>query len=343
VTAAAALYTQYYLGFLLVANAVPLIILRHWRELRSYLAGMVLTAVCFAPMAGIVPGQVSDHTQGTAASASAVEAARHVTSLVRLYSVQFEATSLRAWQTAVWGVVLVVVLLGLAVRFRRFFDRPRVALWTATATAALMFCALAQKTGVELAAERHFVGLFLPACLSTFAFLRAAARPAVAGWALLIVGVNLSTLAARYEPLAKRGDWRRVAEAIMLREQPSQPIVVFQGERVRPFRHHYRGRNVVVPLPPQAGEAVYDLNRFVLRSPAEIAAALQQAEPHHERIWLVRNGTGRFAGCDFHPEILDAFIEERYVVEETLEFFETQVRLFRRKPSLLTTSTAPTK
>jgi hypothetical protein len=48
-------YTHYYIVFLLVANALALVILKRWSLLRSYLVQMIVVGVCFAPMLLVVP------------------------------------------------------------------------------------------------------------------------------------------------------------------------------------------------------------------------------------------------------------------------------------------------
>jgi len=63
VFSALAIYTQYYLGFLLVANAVALLVVKRWYALRNYIFGMSVVGLCFTPMLMILFYQIDAHTQ----------------------------------------------------------------------------------------------------------------------------------------------------------------------------------------------------------------------------------------------------------------------------------------
>lgn len=57
------LYTFYYLGFLLVANAISLIILKRWRSLKSYFINMIFVGICFLPMIVFISDHLFSRTE----------------------------------------------------------------------------------------------------------------------------------------------------------------------------------------------------------------------------------------------------------------------------------------
>ena len=58
VTAIIALYTNYYLGFLLVGNFAALVVGRRWQSAKSYFRQMLIVGAVFAPLAVAVDGAV---------------------------------------------------------------------------------------------------------------------------------------------------------------------------------------------------------------------------------------------------------------------------------------------
>jgi uncharacterized membrane protein len=70
------LYTYYYLGFLLVANAVALLILRRWQALKSYLLQMAIVAVGIVPLIFIIRQQFSTDSNYARVAPSVVEGVR---------------------------------------------------------------------------------------------------------------------------------------------------------------------------------------------------------------------------------------------------------------------------
>jgi uncharacterized membrane protein len=79
VVAVASLYSFYFLGFMLAAGGVILVVARRWRMAGLYILSMVCVAACFTPLALIVSGQVESHTTTVGSTPGLLEALRSVT------------------------------------------------------------------------------------------------------------------------------------------------------------------------------------------------------------------------------------------------------------------------
>jgi 4-amino-4-deoxy-L-arabinose transferase-like glycosyltransferase len=150
IIALAAVYTQYYLGFLLVAGAVALLVLKRWRPLRDYLLAMAAVAVCFAPMLWIVPGQVASQT-AAAERASIVEG---VVSLAgRSQEYVWPTEGLRGFRTAA-RLGFAAALVALVLAGRRAVRRREVAVWTLLAVAPCSSLACGWQSPVPTSCSR---------------------------------------------------------------------------------------------------------------------------------------------------------------------------------------------
>ena len=366
VIAVAGLYTQYYMGFLLVANAAALVVLKRWQALRDYMLWMVLVAVCFAPMLAVVPNQVTAHTGTVAESPSPVASLRHVFWNMQEYLLSAVWSPLRLVGKWAWRMIAAAVAATLIWKSRSFImpevtrrqtgqrcdpikrglrnmparllcfateRNSNVAIWTVTAVCILFFAAVTMRTGTELLQIRHSVALFLPVLLGAYALIQAiGGRRAVAVCSVLMLAWNsMPVFALHCEPHIKGGDWREVSQYLMDNEQDGEPIVVFVPEVALPLARRYSGTNRIVPIPREEDCVDYDMREYVLTSEADIKLAIDRVAPHHESIWLVTNGAQGYLGVDFGWDVLDRFVATHYTVVRTKQFYRTKVRLLRRK------------
>ena len=146
-TALAALYTQYYIGFLLVANACVLAAIREWRRLFRYIACMLAVGVLFSPMMLVISRQVDEHTATVHGATSVKDGVRLVytrvqeyaapiyesADLANLFSVHHElAVRLGERTTLVWLLVrygFAAMLVTLVLACRRAIDIHTITLF----------------------------------------------------------------------------------------------------------------------------------------------------------------------------------------------------------------------
>ncbi|MBV9957430.1 MAG: glycosyltransferase family 39 protein, partial [Acidobacteria bacterium] len=293
VLALAALYTQYYMGFLLVANACALCALKRWRALVEYLVGMVAVGLCFAPMLPFIRYQMSAHTAPMQNRETWFEGFKFVTWRMKDYVLppgwDFSLV-VRSWILRLCYLGTLVLLgyrfaLYLLHKKRHILTPEFIALWTITLVVTLFFLFTARLSGEMLLQIRHTIVLFLPVNLAVFALVRLAEnRRVLYVWVCLVLLFSLTALFEHYRPLAKYGDWQRVAAYLMSEEQPGQAILVFHAGAALPLERYYAGRNALVPLPRENTFERFDFHDYVLRDEREITAALERAPGDDETI-----------------------------------------------------------
>lgn len=328
-----ALYTHYFLGFLLAGGGVALLLLRRGGAFRKYLVGMAATAVLFAPLAVITVRQVAS-VEATGARPQTIAAGSTLVwyeAWRQLLPVRGDSplANARAWASR---LALPLALLAALARRRR----PTVALLvpiTLAAVVAIFFAGIAVRLGPDAIRPEHTTVLYLPVLLAGLALLQYAGgvrAAALGGVASLLFAAPY--LVESYAPLANLGDWIRVSHYVERHETASQPILVFKAEFALSFGYHYSGRNRLVPLPAPPGEERYDPTTQVLWDEDEILQALSGQLGADRRFWLVTSQTQPFRGIDFHPEILEGFVARRCTVLRDRSFVGSRVRLLELRP-----------
>ena len=326
-----AAWTSYFLGFVFIAQAIAVLALRQYQPLRRYLLAMTVTAICAGPFLWFA--FMESH-----AAVSAVGAASWSTNLrvlvsgFRSYTLNVERVPYPLSVFLSFSFVGCLVWLGL--RYRRSAQQAHGMIWMTYGCTVLLYGAIAIVTQLQLSV-RYLSVLYLLEVLAVFAvisLLPRRSRRQFLGFVVPIIFVfNLTSLGATYQPLAKQGDYARVAEYLMAHEQPEQPILVFNSEAVLPLAHYYAGVNQLVPLPTPPSLQQFNLNSFVLQDAAQVAAALAQVPGTHPTIWLVKAHTCGFGGVDFNCAALEKFASDAYEVETQQTFYIAEVRRLRQK------------
>jgi hypothetical protein len=330
----AALYTQYYLGFLLVANAAGLLAARRWRPLAQYLGIMLGVGLAFAPMAAVVLSQVSEHTGTLINDATPVNALLSIS-----YIAQEMVVPIYGFRSLRWLALVAPILAaaGLILIWCRSRVGPReLALWATLAVAASMYAAAILISGIDLVTIRHCVGLFVVlnlVSLSVIALLDPARRRwALSVWILLVLCISGFELDRMNRPLANSGDWRRVAAFIQEREQEGQPILVFPADEALPFELHYSGINSIIPVPRPAD--FKGLHGSVLHSEEDVASAVATVPGEHEELWVIstmRPGSDSFISVEYNSRYLLEYLGKRYRRTTGKDFLGSELMLVRKK------------
>jgi hypothetical protein len=320
---AGALYTQYYLAFLIVAQGITLAIYCRKSLPRFALAG-VAGALAFVPMLAIIPGQVQNFKDGFA-SPSLVHALAGLAGILLRYVLPLPVPHAKMFYAAILAAAALALL---AVR-----PKPSVAengpILVTTAFASLLFAAGTYASGVHIL-DRHAALLYLPSTLGLFAVLCSLPAPlrrrATLAWTCLVVVLSALMLGRTYGALAKPGDWPRVAAYLRAHETGDEPIAVFEAENALPLSFYYHGSNRVVPIPHGVDFRSYRVSRFVIHDDAELAGAI----PAERRLWLVTAGACTSANVQFGCTTLERFVARCYRVESDVKFFGSEVRGIER-------------
>jgi hypothetical protein len=319
ICATVALYTQYYLAFLIAAQAVTILVYRRTALVRFGIAAGA-TALAFAPMLVIVPAQVKNF-KGAFAAPSLVHSVAGLSGILARYVLPLPFGHAKL----IYAGLAVAALLTLVLA-RRLLTPGNAPILIMTACCFALFAAGTYAAGVHVL-DRHAASLYLPAMLSIFAaftFLRPPlARQAAIAWLCLTLTLSLASLAQTYRALAKPGDWIRATAYLRAREQPGEPIVVFEAENALPLAYYYDGPNRIVAIPTAVNFSDYDVSAFVIRSQAELQADM----PRAARIWLITAGECASANIAFGCDTLERFVVRRYRVESDARFYGSRIRL----------------
>jgi mannosyltransferase len=330
-----ALYTQYYLGFLLAGGAAALVILGRWRALRDYSGWMLLVGGAFVPLLLTVPGQVASHTD-TVQPSSLSEALN--STLARLEDLLLSTASLAGGRAGRWlyrGALAAVILVAhrdlLAGRWK--MQPPVVALLVISLVLLGSAFGVQLLLGTQVVAQRHML-FALPALLLLLYAAAAAggsSRPVALATLLLLSSAGWA-LHVRYEPLAKHGDHARVAEYLVAAEAEGEPIFVFPGEQALALEHYYGGRNEIVALPAPASLTRYDPRDFAWRDRDHVVRMLHRRVAASETGWLITYGIEQCLDVPFRSELLEAVVESDFEILERRPFHaDALLRHLRRR------------
>jgi hypothetical protein len=330
--ALAALYTQYYLGFVLLANGVALVVERRWRPLRAYVFGMAGVGLLFLPMLPVVYRQFFTHTKDVAEHDAATTSVNDFLWIIKghlLPAESYKSESYRRWLQIIGLPVLAVVLILNRRRPGIWRFRP---IWVIALTLLPVFLLLRYRIGYDFFSAKHTAALFFPIVMSFVALVWIAFRRwGVWLWVAVVLTFCVGSLYADYRPLAKPGDWKRTSAYLMANEKPDQPVLMFSATSAVPFGYYYHGPNRLVPLPRAEAFDTFDIERYVLHSEDEIRTGLNNVPGAHERVWLVTDSFCRLQAVDFNCPLLENYINRYYVVESDHEFYGSRVRLLRMR------------
>lgn len=321
--AALALYTQYYLAFLIAAQAIALLAARRTAFLRFALA-CAAAALVFAPLLIAVPGQVRNFRGAFAAPSSVFESFGVLLSIAARYVLPLGV----AHATVIYGAVA-ILLAAIAIAARRALRRRGDGLILLMTAAALVLFAIAVFDTKVHVLNRHAASLFLPCVLSAYAaitFVRARRRTQAARvWFAATLLFSAAGLLQAYAPLAKAGDWIRATAYLRAAERPGEPIVIFQAENALPFEYYYRGPNAAIAIPHRVNFRRYDVSRFVITNPR----VLDEILPHAKRLWLITAGECASANIQFGCGVLERYVATHFAVESDKHFYGSRIRRLR--------------
>ena len=333
-----ALYTNYYLGFLLVGCFIALIILRRWREAKTYFLQMLVVGVSILPLLWIIKQQFVVRNTAFHRQKSIVEGLRilwnHFLTFV-LPTEIFPTGDISAFSTfRLWFVrfALVAVFVVLIKTKGKIFDEKILALGTIWAVCNLFLLFIYLLLGIKYIEIRHSVNSFAPLILLVGSLVtNILPKKALVFLALLYAVFFVYAGYALYPKAAKRGDWARVGAYIQQNETPNQPIIIFKNYDALALPYHYRGVNKILPdekfLVWEAEDSSASTNIYQ-RQTEFIISEIPSDAPE---IWLLTEETCQKPETRVACQPLENFIEANYTVLDTKDFYLERVRLLRKK------------
>ncbi len=321
--AVVALYTQYYLAFLIAAQGFALLAYRR-DALVSFLIVDAAVAIAFSPMVFVVPGQVQNFDGGFAAPASPFHSLAFLCRILLRFVLPILLQHATAIYLALAAIGAVAAILG-----RRAFRRSGDGMLPFITICAVFLFALGAYAARVHILTRHAAFMYVPAILSVFGlltFLRPKlARRASYAWFVIALALSTLAVAQTYAPLAKPGDWQRATAYLQSHERSREPIVIFEAENALPFAYYYHGPNRVVAIPEAVNFQRYDVTRFVVHNEVELRARV----PRSREIWLITAGECTSANIAFGCPVVDRFFASRYKTLSDRHFYGSRVRLLR--------------
>ncbi len=354
-TAIVALYTNYYLGFLLVGGFIALLVFRKFAKARQYFLQMLFVGLTILPLVWAIKQQFGVNTAGFQPDKSIVEGLQilwnHFLRFVfptELFTPEEQTwiSFCRVWLVRV-GIAAVAVLFARqiyklrqtlraaqkdngSIRFSTIYFDPNILLFgvIAATVGAFLFAAYFL-LGANYVEMRHATVLFVPCILFVFTFLiNVLPRSTWIFFAPVFAILFSYSLFTLYPNAAKRGDWARVGAFIERREKPHQPIIVFTAFDALCLPYNYKGANKILP-----DERFFD---WEIESEAGSAGAwraqtafiISEVPAEAEEIWLLTNDKcAEKSSC----EPLENFVKANYTIIEEKDFYKEKVRLLRKK------------
>ncbi len=327
-----ALYTNYYLGFLLVANFCFLLGLREWRAARNYFIQMIFVGVTIIPLLLEIRRQLGVNADYVRAEPSIIDGFK--VAWTHIIEFTLPAVDTPFWTFRTWFTrICLLGIFYLAWKNRgKFFTTQNISLGLMIAVISVFLVVAFYLLGISYVATRHAAVLFAPLILFLGAiFSSIFQRRCWIIWLSFTVLFFGGTYFTKYENLAKRGDWARVATFIQTNEKPEQPIVVFSSFDVLAFQYSYRGINAIstksapVEWKDEALRGTPDSRR------SEIEFIISQIPANSDKIWLLTNELcdGEVTKNACQP--LEEFVEKNYEVEINQQFYQERLRLLRKR------------
>ncbi len=344
-TAIASLYTNYYLGFILVGFFVVLLVFKQFKEAKRYFIQMLIAGIAIIPLLWAIKMQFAVNTGGHFQATDPIEGMRilwgHFLTFVLPTEIhtpenQTAVSFIRIWivRIAAIGIVIALIL------ERKLFERRILIFGMISAVIfGFLYFAYFMLSGIYIS-NRHAAVLFLPMSLFLLAVLsqilpdkrekngKALRSFSVSAIAVLLTASYSYALFSLYPNVTKRGDWERVSLYIEQNEKPAQPIIIFTNYEALNLPYYYKGKNQILP----------NKNFFKWNYEAEFGTVgtwSKQIEyvisviPKDAReIWLLtESGCQKTNGC--LP--LENYIDANYTVIDQKSFYKERVRLLKKK------------
>ncbi|HMU33081.1 MAG TPA: glycosyltransferase family 39 protein [Pyrinomonadaceae bacterium] len=340
IVAAVALYTNYYLGFVLAGCFAANIVSRRAKNVLNFLISMIPVGIVFLPQALLVRDQFAINTQGYSEPRSLIDG-------LRLVWQHFVTMLLPAglfpsgdWSSLAFARLWIVRLMLPAVAIFSVLNLRSISnrSWRLLALAATTFgCLLVAyfAVGSDLVELRHATVAFVPVLLAAaslgFDLLSViVSKPfrltAAAAGGLVLAIFFQASIVGLYPTMTKRGDWDRVARYL---ESSSEfrPIYVFPVYDTLALKQTYYGK---VHIAPEEG-----FFRFARNAPAGSPTSLvtetdffiSQIGSGSKEIWLV---TGSVCTETLACTPLESYVKANYTIVAEQDFYLEKVRLLRK-------------
>lgn len=332
------IYTNYYIGFLLVGGFIGLLVLKRWKLAQTYFLQMFIVGLAILPLVWFIKSQLATNTSGHKEVSKFIDGIKllwgHFLTFVFPTELLAPEEQTKVSYFRVWLVrfsFLAVILLLVKNRFRALDEK--VLLFGVFSAVIFVFLLFAFSIlGGEYISIRHAAILFVPLIL-LIASLFANLLPDKSWIALAIIFTLLFpySIYSLYPTLAKRGDWFNIAKFIQANEKPNQPIVTSQAYDAISLPFHYKGVNRVLPderfFEWDAEDSIKSENAYKKQTEFIISKIPADAQ----EIWLLTRDTCHKPETEASCRPLENFVQAHYTIEIEKDFYLERLRLLKKK------------
>lgn len=338
-----ALYTNYYLGFLLVANFFVLLSQRKFKLAQKYFLQMMLVGLIFLPLLWAIKTQFAANSEGFFGEKTLGEGLRILWNIFLTFALPTELFPVEQITPIsffrLWLMRFAVIFGTIAVFLNRHRLEKIHGIYSIICAIIFGFILLAYfLLGPVYVENRHAALLLAPLVIFLWSFIQIFAAAIEEKSVKLRQVVSVLTgfflafffvyaIFAIYPDFTKRGDWARIAAFIEANETPNQPIIIYKTFDALALPNHYAGKNSIYP-----DERFFEWN--LEADPASAEAHRRQIEfiiseipPEAAEIWLVTDSS---CPAEVSCQPLENFIQENYTVIQQKDFYEENVRLLRK-------------
>lgn len=340
ITALVSLYTNYYLGFLLVGGFVALLAIKHWKSARRYFLLMLSAGVLFLPMLFVIKSQIDVRTDGFNPPPNLVECLKILWNNFLMFVLPTEiyttgeasaVSVFRVWLVRIAGLIAIILLFAK----RKIFDEKIIVFGAFCLVSFGLAILLYFKMGRSFISIRHLAIVYAPLLLLIFSAIRAI-KPdnkkfSTIFWlsiAAVFISFYIYGVISLHPNLTKRGDWARVSSFIEQNGQPNQPIIIFSNYDAIALPVYYEGKNKILPNENFFAWNFEDKAGSPKLYAKQIEYVISLIPNDADEIWLLTQEDCQ-TGKACQP--LEKFVESNYNVVIEKDFFAERVRLLRKK------------
>jgi hypothetical protein len=333
-----ALYTHYFLGFLLASYCMYFILLRDFKSLKKYLLYMLITGACFAPF--FIINAIGQLGQSTAYSIKTVTLIGSFKYVLRLFVSQvFIETDKWSTPLKIMNGTIAAAALSCFIIFKknvRTAPMGRVALVCAIVICAVFpfFYALLLYLGdISFLEKRYVMFLLPPMILAVFYGITVFQNIRVKMFLfvmILLYGISVSVIT--FYPMKKSGDWKNVGSFVDERIKPKENIFVYPPERALPLAYYVKKENKIIQIPEEMNFKTYSQGMGgVLKDDRRIDSIVQTGNKDQQRCWFIFNTPAEYHGVAFNSQLLPLYIKENFNIVEQKSFLNNEVFYVSKK------------
>jgi len=320
------LYTQYYIGYLLLAHAILLLVRKDWTGFKIYLISMVLVAIAFLPAIGFIRSQLSTNVSPSPPYNIFESIERFLSLLVddmliafRYFPPSWLYPLLFRWVVRLTVLSAVLLYLFYNIKFFKNWQYAKGAQinYINILIMSVLFILTIKILAPDSVQNRHLAVLMVPAIIAFTSIFNLKLGTKLQLFIFFVLFFNYSlALMSQYRGFYKNQDWSEVAGYIEDREEAQQPILVFTNLTAIPFTYHYSGINQIIPIPAPFKYEKDWLNNIVLRNEDDIYNNTNKLPEKVKSYWLLMDSWEEYQGVKFNHHILLNYVEKNFRIEQ---------------------------